>query len=326
MSFRLALALVGTLLLAAPVLGVALAKRGSGAGGSAARAPREAGCSIFPASNPINQDISHAPVDPNSARYIEAIGPGYLHASFSSERGYGFPFSIVGPHQPMVPMRFTLSPRSSEPGPYPIPLDAPIQGEGNPGDTHVLVLQTGTCQLYELYKANRSGGGWEAGAGAVFNLRSNKLRPEGWGSADEAGLPILPLLARYPEVRAGAIKHALRVAVRSAQNAYIHPATHVGEGGTNPGLPPMGLRLRLKASFSLAPYHGEALIVLRALKRYGLMVADEGGSWNIGGTHDPGWSDRDLKQLETVPGSAFEAVRTGPVLHPPSGRRRYRRG
>jgi len=186
------------------------------------------------------------------------------------------PYLIVGPSQPKLPVHFFLSARSSEPGPYPIPLSAPIQGERSggsvdPGDNHVLVLQSGACKLYELYKARRAGGGWEAGSGAVFDLRSNKLRPDGWTSADAAGLPIFPLLARYPEARAGAIKHALRVTVPRTQAGFVHPATHFSSSSTDPSLPPMGERLRLKASFDLSPYHGQALIVLRALKRYGLM-------------------------------------------------------
>jgi hypothetical protein len=291
--------------------------RASGLDAHAAKAgPQEDGCPMFPANNSLNQDISHAPVDVNSARYIEAIGAGgHLHASFSDKPLYGMPYTIVGPQQPKVPIRFTLSASESDPGPYPIPLDAPVQGLGAEGDRHVLVLQTGTCRLYELYKAQRNGNMWEAGSGAVFDLRSNALRPNGWTSADAAGLPIFPLLARYPEVRAGAIRHALRVTVPRTQSGYVHPATHDSSSSNDPGLPPMGERLRLKASFSLARYHGEALIVLEGLKRYGLIVADEGGAWNIGGTNDPGWNDQDLKQLETVPGAEFEAVHTGPIIH-----------
>ncbi len=285
---------------------------------------------MFPANNSLNQDISHAPVNPHSAEYINSIGPGgHLHPSFSNNPGYGMPYAIVGPHQPKLPVRFYLSPASSDPGPYPIPLSAPIQGEVSPndiapGDNHVLVVQSGTCKLYELYRARRGNGAWEAGSGAIFNLRSNKLRPDGWTSADAAGLPIFPLLARYPEVRAGAITHALRVTVARTQDGFIHPATHRSSSDSDPSLPPMGLRLRLKASFNLSGYHGEGLIVLQALKRYGLIVADEGGSWNIGGTHDAGWSDKDLKQIESVPGSAFEAVTTGPILHGSAHRRHSR--
>ena len=280
------------------------------------RVPGAPGCPMFPANNPINREISRAPRDPNSASYIEAIGPdGHLHASFSNNMPYGMPFTIVGPKQPLVPVRFTLSASESNPGPYPVPLNAPVQGFGDEGDRHVLVLQRGTCRLYELYKAQRNGNVWEAGSGAVFNLRSNALRPNGWTSADAAGLPIFPLLARYPEVKAGTIRHALRVTVPRTQNGYVHPATHYSSSSSDPHLPPMGERLRLKASFSLARFHGEALIVLRALKRYGLIIADEGGAWNIGGTNDPGWSDQDLKQLETVAGSEFEAVSSGPIIH-----------
>ncbi len=149
----------------------------------------------------------------------------------------------------------------------------------------------------------------------MFDLRSNALRPEGWTSADAAGLPIFPLLVRYPEVHAGQIDHALRVTVERTQRGYIHPATHFASDSSDPSLPPMGLRLRLRASFSLAGYHGEALIVLRALKRYGLIVADNGTSWYITGAPDARWNDEDLNQLKSVPGSAFEAVRTGPILH-----------
>jgi hypothetical protein len=168
--------------------------------------------------------------------------------------------------------------------------------------------------LYELYKAKRSGEGWTAAAGAVFNLRSEALRPEGWTSADAAGLPILPLLARYPEVAAGQIDHALRVTVPQTQKGYIHPATHFASSSTSASLPPMGLRLRLKASYSLAAFHGESLVILEALKRYGLIVADNGSPWFITGAPDPHWNDADLEQIKQVPGSEFEALETGPIL------------
>jgi len=179
----------------------------------------------------------------------------------------------------------------------------------------VLVLQEGTCELYELYDAHRSGGGWDAGSGAVFDLRSNALRPNGWTSADAAGLPILPLLVRYENVRAGQIDHALRVTVPRTQAGFIHPATHFASNSSDPNLPPMGLRLRLRASFDLSSYHGQSLIVLRALKRYGLIVADNGSSWYITGAPDPRWDDNNLEEIKRVPGSAFEAVDTGPILH-----------
>jgi len=179
----------------------------------------------------------------------------------------------------------------------------------------VLVLQRGSCKLYELFAASRAGGGWAAGSGAVFNLRSNALRREGWTSADAAGLPIMPLLVRYPEVRAGRIAHALRLTVIRTQRGFIHPANHFASESSDPNLPPMGLRLRLKAGFSLSGFHGESLIVLRALKRYGLIVADNGPSWHVTGAPDPRWNDGDIEQLKRVPGSAFEVVQSGPIRH-----------
>jgi hypothetical protein len=286
------------------------------AGHTRAAGPRAYSCPVFPSSNPLNRDISHAPVDPSSAQYIAAIGAtGHLHADFGTNPGYGIPYTVVSRHQPRVPIKFSEYGEESNPGPYPVPANAPVEGAGEEGDRHVLVLQKGTCKLYELYAARRSGAGWEAGSGATFDLRSNALRPEGWTSADAAGLPIFPLLVRYPEVHAGQIDHALRVTVERTQRGYIHPATHEASSDSDPSLPPMGLRLRLEASFSLAPYHGQALVVLRALKRYGLIVADNGSSWYITGAPDPRWNDEDLNQLKTVPGSAFQAVRTGPILH-----------
>jgi hypothetical protein len=276
--------------------------------------PREYSCPLFPANNSLNQDISHAPVDPSSARYVASIGlGGHLHPDFGTERNYGIPYAVVGPHQRSVPIAFDEFGEESDPGPYPIPADAPVEGAGVEGDRHVLVLQTGRCKLYELYAATRTGVGWTAGSGAAFNLRSNTLRPEGWTSADAAGLPIFPLLVRYPEVRAGRIDHALRVTVARTQRGYVHPATHFASSDSDASLPPMGLRLRLKASYSLAGFHGQSLIVLRALKRYGLIVADNGSSWYITGAPDPRWNDDDLEQIKRVPGAAFEAVRTGPI-------------
>jgi hypothetical protein len=308
--------LAAAVVLAAGGLAPAMA---SSSGADAARAsggPHEYSCPIFPAGNPLNQDVSHAPVDPNSAGYIAAIGAGgHLHADFGTNPSYGIPYTVVGPRQPKVPIRFSEFGEESNPGPYPVPGNAPVEGAGEEGDRHVIVLQKGSCKLYELYAARRSGAGWEAGSGAVFDLRSNALRPEGWTSADAAGLPIFPLLVRYPEVQAGRIDHALRVTVQSTQRGYIHPATHFASNSSDASLPPMGLRLRLKASFSLSGFHGEALVVLRALKRYGLIVADNGSSWYITGAPDPRWNDEDLNQLKTVPGSAFQAVESGPILH-----------
>jgi len=280
--------------------------------------PSEGGCQVFPANNPLNEEIANAPVNPDSAAYVASIGlSAHLHPDFGTNPGYGIPYTVVGAGQAKVPIKFTKYRSESDPGPYPAPLNAPIEGGGKhgKGDKHVLVLQEGSCMLYELYKAVQKGSGWTAASGAVFNLASNALRPEGWTSADAAGLPIMPLLVRYPEVAAGQIDHALRVTVPESQAGYIHPATHFASSSSNPNLPPMGLRLRLKASYSLAGFHGESLIVLEALKRFGLIVADNGSPWFITGAPSPNWNDEDLEQIKQVPGSEFEAVESGPILH-----------
>jgi hypothetical protein len=298
--------------LAPSFAGSATAKRRA----SASPPPHEYGCPILPANNALNADISNAPLDPNSANYIASIGlAGHLHPDFGTNPTYGIPYAVVGPKQPKVPITFTEYGEESDPGPYPVPPNAPVEGAGEAGDRHVLVLQRGSCRLYELYSAARRGHGWEAASGAVFNLRSNRLRPEGWTSADAAGLPILPLLVRYPEVHAGRIDHALRMTVSRTQRGYIHPATHFASSSSDPNLPPMGLRLRLKAGFDLTGFRGESLVVLRALKRYGLIVADNGSSWYITGAPDQRWSDEDLEQIKRVPGSAFEVVQGEPVRH-----------
>jgi hypothetical protein len=280
-----------------------------------ARVARVGGCQVLPADNPLNRDISGAPVDPRSDAYVASIGASaHLFADFGFTPKYGMPYVVVGPRQPRVPVKFTEWGKESNPGPYPVPPDAPgEQAEAGGGDRHVLVVQEDSCKLYELSKARRRGDGWEAGTRAVFDLRSNALRPEGWTSADAAGLPIFPLLARPQEVAEGEITHALRVTVSHTQRAYIHPATHFASWSQDPSLPPMGLRLRLKASFSLEGFHGQALVILRALKRYGLIVADNGSPWFISGAPSRDWNKRDLAQLQQVPGSAFEAVSTGPL-------------
>jgi hypothetical protein len=270
---------------------------------------------VFPATNPINRDISKAPVDPRSAAYIASIGlGGHLHPDFGSEPSYGIPYSVVGPHQRRVGIHFTAYGDQSDPGPYPIPAGARVEGAGQAGDQHVLVLQNGTCRLFELYDAvRRAGGGWDAASGAMFNLRSNKLRLDGWTSADAAGLPILPLLVRYDEVHAGRINHALRFTVARTQAGYIHPATHFASSDTDPSLPPMGLRLRLRAGYDISGFTGAARVVLVALKRYGMIVADNGSNWYITGASDPRWRDTDLDQLKAVPGSAFDVVKSGGI-------------
>jgi hypothetical protein len=279
----------------------------------AAGVPKVGSCPVRPASDAWNTDVSRAPVDPRSAAYIASIGGGdHLHADFGSGRygDYGIPFTVVPASQPKVPIRFTAYGDESDPGPYPIPLGARVEGgSGSDGDRHVIVVREGECKLYELYNAHRDGQGWAADAGAVFDLETSALRPAGWTSADAAGLPILPGLARADETSAGAIHHALRFTVSRSQKAYVPPARHAASDSTDASRPPMGLRLRLKASFDRTRFHGQARAILDALRRYGMIVADNGSDWYISGTPDPRWDDDDLDQLKTVPGSAFEVVK-----------------
>lgn len=275
----------------------------------------------MPANNPWNQDVSNLPLDPRSSQYISAIsalgGNQFLHADFGSNTQWGIPFITVPSTQPLVPINFTLYGDESDPGPYPIPLNAPIEGgSSSTGDRHVLALQQGTCSLYELYRAFPRAGYWDAEAGAKWDLRSNALRPEGWTSADAAGLPIFPGLVRRQETQSGQITHALRFTVSRTQRAYIHPATHWASSYTDDNLPPMGLHLRLKANYDISGYSGDSRVVLEALKKYGMIVADNGSNWFISGESNGTWNDPDLNQLKSVPGSAFEAVYTGDVVQP----------
>jgi hypothetical protein len=283
--------------------------------------PVVGGCSIFPANNWWNEDISKYPLDPRSAQYIAAL-PGNLHPDFGQDPDYGIPFNIVPSTQKRVPVSFYYASQSN-PGPYPIPPDAQIEGgrKAN-GDRHVLVLQKGTCRLYEMWAAYPIDGGkrWRAGSGAIFPLDTNKLRPNGWTSADAAGLPILPALVKCAEVKAGSIDHALRVTFASTQEGYIHPATHYASNSRDPSLPPMGLRLRMKAAYDISHITGQAHVIAVAMKKYGMLVADNGSNWYFqgeGGKASSCWNDNDLDQLKNVPGTAFEVVKTGKILRSP---------
>ena len=279
--------------------------------------PQISGCPIFPSDNPWNRDISNDPVDPNSNNYIAHMNGNtkFLHPDFGSNPTYGIPYTVVPGSQTKVPMTFDYA-DESDPGPYPIPPNPPIEG-GNQssGDRHVLVLNKDNCLLYETWDSHFVGPGWHCGSGAIFNLRSNSLRPDGWTSADAAGLPILPGLARYDEaVTMGEIKHALRFTVQSTQRAYIHPATHYASSNTDSNAPPMGLRVRLKANYDLTRFTGASRVILTGLKKYGMFVADNGSDWFITGATDSSWDDEDLNQLKTVPGNAFEVVQTGAII------------
>jgi len=285
---------------------------GGHGGGAGAGSASIAGCPLFPADNPWRRNVSADPLDAHSAAWVASIGAStHLHPDFGSDPSYGIPYVTVAANEASVPITFTAYGDESDPGPYPVPLNAPVEAGG---DAHILVASA-NCHLYELYGARRAGSGWAADSGAVFNLNSDALRPDGWTSADAAGLPILPGLVRPDEVAAGHIDHALRFTVSKTQQGYIHPATHSAGSTTDPNVPPMGARFRLKAGFDLSSYHGAALVILTALKTYGMMVADNGSNWYLSGATYPGWNDDDLNQLKTVPGSAFEAVSEGPVLH-----------
>jgi hypothetical protein len=269
-----------------------------------------------------NQDISRAPRDPRSAAYIsyiDAHGGDRLHPDFGSPRPYGFPFAVVGPGQRKLPVHYTAYGDESDPGPFPVPPGAPVEG-GNrsDGDRHVLAVDRASCTLYELYRAfyvAKPQPHWNADAGVAWDLRSTALRPEGWTSADAAGLPIFPGLVRYDEVAAGRLEHAIRVTFESTRNAWVHPASHCAGDSSSPGAPPMGLRLRIKAGYGLSRFSGPARTIAEAMKRYGLIVADNGSNWFFSGSSDRRWDDENLNQLKRIPGSAFEVVKSTAGIH-----------
>lgn len=277
------------------------------------RGPNLGGCAIFPPDNAWNREVTALAVSPRSAATIaniQAHGDPHLHADFGDNPEWGLPFVVVPPTQGAVPVRYDEYGDESDPGPFPIPLDAPIEF-GN--DHHVLVLQQGTCRLFELYHARRERNGWVAGSGATFDLSSNRTRHEEWTSCDQAGLPILPGLVRFDEVSAGVIRHAIRVTFEHTQGAWIAPATHPGTDDNDPDAPPMGLRLRMRADYDTRRIYGQARVIVEAMKRYGLLVADTGGNWYLSGATDRRWNNDDLDQLKNIPGTAFEVVDTGPL-------------
>ena len=276
----------------------------------------------FPPDNPWNQDISNEPVDPNSNNLIASIGANVtLHPDFGTVWNgapNGIPYIVVAGTQPRVPINFTLYEDESDPGPYPVPANAPIEGgPGSTGDRHVLVIDRDNWMLYEMGNSYPINGGasWNAGGGAIFNLNSNALRPAGWTSADAAGLPIFPGLVRYDEVfEQGEIKHALRFTAQTTRHAYVYPARHFASNNTDPNRPPMGMRVRLKASFNISTFSPRIQVILRALKKYGMFLADNGSNWYISGAPDPRWSDNELNALKTIAGSNFEVVQMGTIV------------
>jgi len=290
----------------------------------------DGGCTIFPSDNIWNTRVDTLPLDPKSAAYVTSISTtAGMHADFGSgtwDGGpIGIPYVTVPGTQPLVSVTFDYA-DESDPGPYPIPADAPIEGgAGSTGDRHVLMLDSDDCVLYELYyAAPQPDGSWDAGSGAIFDLRSHTLRPDGWTSADAAGLPILPGLVRYAEAVNGTLNHALRFTAPRTRNAYIWPARHYASTRTDINLPPMGQRFRLRANFDISGFTPVNQAILRALKRYGMFLADNGSSWYLSGVPDEHWNNDDLHLLQTrVRGSDFEAVDESTLMiQPNSGQAR----
>jgi hypothetical protein len=306
------LAAAGITLLA----GLALSLAGSAA---PAAAPRLAGCPLFPATSVWNRPVDRLPVAAGSSATIAAIGvAGSVHADFGSGlydgSRIGIPYVVVhGAATPKSRVAFDYADESDR-GPYPIPANVPIEGApaATDGDRHALIVDRDTCKLYELYALHRVGGSrWAAGSGAIWNLRTNALRPAGWTSADAAGLPILPGLARWDgDAATGRIDHALRFTVEQTRRAYIYPARHYASSATDAALPPMGLRVRLKAGVDISHLPPQARIVAQAMKTYGMIVADNGSNWYVSGAPSPHWSNDQLHALGSLTGADFEVVDT----------------
>lgn len=291
--------------------------------------PVDARCRILPADNIWNTPVDALDVHARSADYVASIGADrVIHPDFGSgvwppgsNSPIGIPFIEVGASTGTVPIDYVAYGDESDPGPFPIPLDAPIEGgPDGTGDRHVIALDREGCMLYELFDARPAGGVWQAASGARYDLASNALRPDGWTSADAAGLPIFPGLVRYDEVAAGAIDHAIRFTAPRTQRAYVWPARHFASSDPDPSLPPMGQRFRLRADFDTSGFHADVQVILTAMKRYGLVLADNGSSWFVSGAPDPRWDNDALRQLRQLTGSDFEAVDVFPLqLTPDSG-------
>jgi hypothetical protein len=299
------------MLVVAVMAGTACQQPTKPSGGSSSGPSR---CSYLPADNVLRTRVDSLPVHTSSAQYVASIGAGAtFHADFGSGLWnggpIGIPINVVKGGKPSVSVRFQYASESDR-GPYLVPSDVRIEGgPSSRGDRHVLVVDDDACTLYELFAAYPNGdGSWRAGSGAIFDLGSNALRPDTWTSADAAGLPMAPLLVRYDEVAAGEIKHAIRFTAPNTQSAYVWPARHEASDDANPALPPMGQRFRLKASFDTAGFSRDVQVILTAMKRYGIVLADNGSPWYIGGVPDERWDNDVLHELHRLPGSAFEAV------------------
>lgn len=299
-----------------PLLYLPIVQRG-------ATGPFLEGCPLLPADNIWNARVDQLPVDANSDAYIQTIGSDtHFHLDFGSglwDGGpIGIPFNVVDANQPKTNVIFEYA-GESDAGPYPIPSNPLIEGGPNSsGDRHILIIERGTCMLYELYNAYPSGGGWQAGSGAIYNLRSNALRPAGWTSADAAGLPILPGLVRFDEIATGKITHAIRFTAPQTRRAYVWPARHFASTLTGQQYPPMGQRFRLKASFDIRPYEPQVQVILQAMKTYGIILADNGSAWYVSGVPDERWNNDILHNIDTLKGSDFEAVDVSSLMVDPN--------
>jgi hypothetical protein len=333
--------LLSTLLLALAMAGCGVSSgksqsgNGSGGGNSGGTGGQGTACSgisvgqgaslngflPFPADSGWNQDVSAAAIDPNSDAIINFIGPSIgLHPDFGAGlyagSSMGIPYSVVNGSQSLVGINFTAYGDESDPGPMPIPATAQIEGYPNPGngDRHVLVIDNGNCFLYELYSASANNdGSWNAGSAAVWDLESDEQRPWTWTSADAAGLPIFPGLVRYDEVASGKIQHAIRFTLPQSQAAMVPPASHWAATSSNPLAPPMGMKLRLKANYDISGFSSNVQVILTALKKYGLIMADNGSAMYLSGAPDDRWDNDDLHNLSQVPASAFEVVKMNPI-------------
>ena len=303
-------------------------KGGNGGGGTTTPPPTGGGGSttklVFPADNPWNTDISAQPVDPNSATLLNSCGGAArkVHADFGTVwdgAPNGIPYVLVGGTQTKVPVSFDYA-DESDPGPYPVPANAPIEGGPNgTGDRHVIVIDTTAWKLYEMYDSHPLNGGtsWRAGSGATWDLNSNALRPAGWTSADAAGLPIFPGLVRYDEaVIKGVISHALRFTCPTTRKAYVSPARHWASSQTSTAYPPMGMRIRLKANVDISTYPAEVRVILTAMKKYGLFLADNGSGMYVSGSPDSRWSDDNLATMARLTNANFEVVKMGTIVTP----------
>jgi hypothetical protein len=308
-------ALVAAVVVAAVVVTMGIAQ--------GARGPHVRHCPVFPRSNQWNKRVDKLPVHPRSRNLMRSIGlDAYVHPNFGSGHyegaAIGIPYRTVSKRQRRVPVSFDYADQSDR-GRYPIPKNVPIEGgRASDGDRHVIVIDRDRCKLYELYAAYPQNGGrsWHAGSGAVWRLRSNRLRHRGWTSADAAGLPIFPGLARWTEARHGVIRHALRFTAPETRQAFIYPARHFASSDTDPNLPAMGQRLRLKRSFNISSFPRQARIILRTLRRYGMILADNGSPLYVDGAPSRGWDNDQLHSLHRVKGTDFEVVDTSSLPRP----------